>query len=66
VANTSKYSWHAERNCIKKCKRKNVLTGCDMYIVKITDYPFDGPCITCHKIIKKYGIKNIYWRGIKT
>jgi tRNA(Arg) A34 adenosine deaminase TadA len=58
----NKYTWHAEQQCIKRCKNKQILKDCIMVLVRLDRHNncIDGiPCSMCENIIKKYKIRKV-------
>ena len=57
------YTTHAEVDCIKKIKRKNIFKDAVMVVVKITGYT-SCPCDPCKSVIEKVGIKKVYYKVV--
>lgn len=63
-----KYSIHAEADALYKVKPiRHLLQEAEMYVVRIAPAKFGGcykyskPCIECQEVIKKYGIKKVFY-----
>lgn len=63
-----KFSIHAEVDAISKLKHnKKTLLSCDLYVVRIgkesmgMPLKYSKPCDGCEKLIKKCGIRKIYY-----
>ena len=55
-----RYAYHAEEDCIRKCKKKNIkLSQCKMYILRVGD-GVCKPCVKCQKILNKYKISKVF------
>ncbi len=69
----SKYTIHAERNCIKKFGDTSKLKDCDMYIMRVCENRMTGerffgnskPCSDCQILLEKcmdcHGLKNVFY-----
>jgi hypothetical protein len=69
----SKYTIHAERNCIKKFGDISKLKDCDMYIMRVCENRMTGeryfgnskPCSECQCVLEKcmesHGLKNVFY-----
>jgi hypothetical protein len=69
----SKYTIHAERNCIKKFGDTSKLKDCDMFIMRVCENRMTGeryfgnskPCSECQRVLEKcmdsHGLKNVYY-----
>ena len=69
----SKYTIHAERNCIKKFGDTSKLKDCDMYIMRVCENRLTGernfgnskPCSECQcfleKCMESHGLKNVFY-----
>lgn len=58
------YSLHGEIASILKARKKIDLCGCKMYVARLDKNGYvsmSRPCIWCQKIIKKHGIKKVYY-----
>jgi deoxycytidylate deaminase len=57
------YTTHAEVDCIRKIKKKNIFKEAILIVVKITGYT-SCPCDPCKKVIRKTGIKKVYYKVV--
>ena len=59
----SKYSVHAEQDCISKCPKK-LISKSYMLLVRETNMVNVLPCKKCMNLINKYKIKRVYCSNI--
>jgi tRNA(Arg) A34 adenosine deaminase TadA len=55
---------HAELDALTKIKDKNVLTECDLYVLRVTggkNVSNSEPCVGCKRALKYFKIRNTYW-----
>lgn len=55
---------HAEVSSLLQIRNKIDLTGCKIYVVRITKdgiLSLSKPCISCSRVLAKYGIKKVYF-----
>ena len=57
------YTTHAEVDCIRKIKKKNIFKEAVLIVVKITGYT-SCPCDPCKNVIRKTGIKTVYHKVV--
>lgn len=63
----SKFSLHAEEGMIKKLKKLNSRYNYRDIVVlvmrynRINEWSFAKPCLGCERLLRDYGIKNIYY-----